>query len=66
MLVHGAALDRHTVPHGGDCVLEPRGAIDDEEFGSAQAALDEIIEHRTPRLGALDDGSEWRDDNDQG
>jgi hypothetical protein len=35
-----------TVPHGGDCVLEPRGAIDDEEFGSAQAALDEIIEHR--------------------
>jgi len=53
VLVHCTALDRHAVPHGGDRVFEPRCAIDDEEFGPPEATLDEIVEHRTPGLGAL-------------
>jgi SNF2-related domain len=35
MLVDGAALDRNAVPDGGDRVLEPRRAIDYQEFGPA-------------------------------
>src|SRR4029077_3075260 len=31
----------------------PRRAIDDEEFGTPEPALDEIAEHRAPGLGAL-------------
>src|SRR5438046_2558517 len=36
VLVDRAALDRYAVPDGGDRVLEPRRAIDDEELGTAQ------------------------------
>ena len=32
MLVDRAALDRHTVPHGSDRLVEPRRAVDDEEL----------------------------------
>jgi hypothetical protein len=53
MLVNRAALDRHSVPDGGDGLVEPRRAIDDEELGSPQPALDEIVEDRAPGLGAL-------------
>ena len=53
VLVDRAALDRHAVPHGGDRLVEPGGAIDDEELGPPQAAPDEIVEHGAPSLGAL-------------
>jgi transposase len=46
--VDRAALDRHAVPHGGDRLVEPGRAIDDEELGPPQAALDEIVEDATP------------------
>jgi DNA topoisomerase-1 len=35
----------HAIPNGGDRALKPRAAIDDEELGPPQAALDEIVEH---------------------
>ena len=44
VLVNRAALHRHAVPYGGDRLVEPRRAIDDEELGPPQAALDEIVE----------------------
>jgi hypothetical protein len=53
VLVHRAALDRHAVPDGGDRLLEPRRAVDDEELRPPQPALDEIVEDRAPGLGAL-------------
>ena len=53
MLMHGAPLHRHAIPNGGDRALEPRAAINDEEFGPPQAAPDEIVEDRAPGLGAL-------------
>jgi len=43
----------HAVPDSGNGLVEPRCPIDDEEFGSLQAALDEIVEDRAPSLGAL-------------
>ena len=49
MLVNRAALHRHAVPDGGDGLLQPRRAVDDEELGPAQAALDEIVEHACAR-----------------
>src|SRR5664280_1138776 len=53
VLVNRAALDRHSVPDGGNGLVEPRRAIDDEELGTLKPALDEIVEHRAPSLGAL-------------
>src|SRR5215204_4246121 len=53
VLVNRASLHRNAVPHGGDRVLEPRRAIDDEELRPAQATADEIVEDRAPGLGAL-------------
>src|SRR5215831_10455859 len=53
VLMNRASLHRHAVPNGGDRALEPRAAIDDEEIGPPQAALDEIVEHGAPGLGAL-------------
>ena len=53
VLVNRAALHRHAVPDGGDGLLEPRRAVDDEELGPSQAALDEIVEDGAPGLGAL-------------
>ena len=38
MLMHGAALHRHAVPHGGDRLVKPGGAVDNEEVGPPQAA----------------------------
>ena len=34
-------------------IVEPRRAVDDEELGRSQAALDEIVEDGAPGLGAL-------------
>ena len=53
VLVDRAALDRNAVPYGGDRLVEPGRAIDDEELGVTQSALDEIVEDGTPSLGAL-------------
>jgi|HubBroStandDraft_1064217.scaffolds.fasta_scaffold1667226_1 hypothetical protein len=52
MLVHRAPLHRHAIPNGGNRALEARAAIDDEQLGPPQAALDEIVEHGAPSLGA--------------
>ena len=53
MLVNRAALGRHTVPDGGERLLEPGCAVDDEELRPAQAARDEVVENGTPGLGGL-------------
>src|SRR5258705_948704 len=53
VLVHGAALHWHAIPDGGDGLVEPGCAVDDEELGPPQLALDEIVDDGTPRLGAL-------------
>src|SRR5581483_1605308 len=53
VLVRGTALHRHAIPHGGDYSLKPWRAVDNEEFGTAQAAPDEIVEQDTPGFGTL-------------
>src|SRR5258708_28641256 len=53
MLVNRAALDRNAVPNGGDRLVEPRRAVDDEELGPPQPALDGIAEESAPGLRAL-------------
>ena len=53
MLVNRAPLDRHTVPDGGNRLLEPRRAVDEEELGRSEAARDEIVEDGAPGLGTL-------------
>src|ERR1700760_3277318 len=53
VLMHGAPLHRHAIPNGGNRALKPRAAINDEELGPPQAALDEVVEHGAPSLGAL-------------
>src|SRR5262249_12886953 len=53
VLVNSTALHRRAIPHGGDCGLKPRRTVDNEEFGTAQAAPDEIVENGTPGFGTL-------------
>jgi hypothetical protein len=53
MFVHRAPLNRHAIPSGGNCALEPGAAIDDEELGTPQAARDKVVEHGAPGRGAL-------------
>src|ERR1019366_5527339 len=53
VLMNRAALHRHSVPDRGDGLVEPRRAIDNEEFGPTQPALDEVVQHSAPCLGAL-------------
>ncbi|TPV98791.1 MAG: hypothetical protein USCAAHI_01783 [Beijerinckiaceae bacterium] len=48
MLMHRAALNRHIGPQRGERVLEPRRAVDDDEFRRLQSALDKIVEQRPP------------------
>ena len=43
MLMHGAALNRHAVPHRGDRLVESSGAVDNQELGPPQTACDEIV-----------------------
>jgi ABC-type glutathione transport system ATPase component len=44
VLVNRASLDRHTVPNGGNRLLQPRSAVHNEELGPVQAAVDEIVD----------------------
>src|SRR3982074_3812891 len=53
MLVSRAALDWHSVPDGGNGLVEPRRAVHDEELGAPQPAFDEIGEDSAPGLGTL-------------
>ena len=53
IFTNDATLHRHAVPDRGDGLVEPRRAVDDEEFGTPQPALDKVVEHRAPGLGAL-------------
>src|SRR6202047_5402829 len=53
VLVDRAALNRHAIPNRGDGLVEPRRAIDDEEFRAPQPAMDEAVEDGAPGLGAL-------------
>src|SRR4029434_8230445 len=53
VLMDRAALDRHAVPDGGDGLVEPRRAIDNEELGTPEPALDETVEDSAPGFGAL-------------
>ena len=40
-------------PEGGQCLLQPGSAIDNQELRLAQPALDEIVENGAPRLAGL-------------
>lgn len=51
--VHGTALHRYVAPHRGDGAVDPRRAIDDQEFRPPQTAPDQIVEHAAPSLGAF-------------
>jgi hypothetical protein len=42
VLVYRAALGRHVAPEGGQRLLQPGAAVDNQEFWLAQPALDEI------------------------
>jgi len=48
VLVNCAPLHRHAIPDGGNRLVEPRRAVDDEELGPTQIALDEIVEDSRP------------------
>jgi hypothetical protein len=48
MLVDRAALGRHVAPEGGQRLLQPGAAIDNQKLWLAQPALDEIVENRAP------------------
>jgi hypothetical protein len=49
VLVDRAALGRYVAPEGGQCLLQPRTAVDDQKLWLAQPALDEIVENGAPR-----------------
>ena len=50
VLVDRAALRWHVAPEGGQCLLQPSAAVDDQKLWLAQSALDEIVENGAPRL----------------
>src|SRR5262245_62526824 len=52
VLVDRAALRRHVAPEGGQCLLQPRTAVDDQKLWLAQPALDRSEEH-TSELQSL-------------
>src|SRR6516165_1964820 len=45
VLVDRAALRWHVAPEGGQCVLQPSAAVDDQKLWLAQPALDEVVEN---------------------
>ena len=53
VLVNRAALHRHAIPDGGNDLVEPWRAVDNEELGPSQPAPDEIVEDGASGLGAL-------------
>jgi hypothetical protein len=48
VLVYRAALGRHVAPEGGQRLLQPGAAVDNQELWLAQPALDEIAATRRP------------------
>src|ERR1700732_1699429 len=48
MLVHRAALNRDIGPQHSQRRIQPRGAVDDDEFRRLQATFDKIVEERSP------------------
>src|SRR5947209_3578490 len=53
VLVDRAALGRYVAPEGGQRLLQPSAAVDNQKLWLAQPALEEIIENRAPRLAGL-------------
>src|SRR5215468_356493 len=53
VLVDRTALRRHVAPEGGQCLLQPSAAVDDQELWLAEPALNEILENGAPRLAGL-------------
>src|SRR6266446_6156630 len=53
VLVHGAPLDRHAIPDGGDGLLQSLPAIHDQQLRPAQTTTDEIVENTAPSFAAL-------------
>ncbi len=53
MLVNRAPLCWHAVPDNGERLVEPGGAVHDQELRPAQASGDEVIENDTPGFGCL-------------
>jgi hypothetical protein len=51
--VDRAALCRHVATEGGQRLLHPGAAVDNQELWLAQPALDEIVENHAPRLAGL-------------
>src|SRR6201996_1044078 len=51
--VDGAALGRHVAPQGGQRLLQPGAAVDNQELRLAQAAFGEIVENGAPRPAGL-------------
>ena len=51
--VDRAPLRRHRGPEGGQRLLEPGGAVDDQELRGAQATRDQVVEHGPPSGLAL-------------
>ena len=48
MFVHATALDRRIRPKRRDRFIQSGAAVDDDEFGSWQAARDEVVEESPP------------------
>src|SRR5580704_9231748 len=48
MLVHRAALNRDIGPQHSQRRIQPRGAVDDDEFRRLQATFDKIVEEHSP------------------
>jgi hypothetical protein len=53
VLVKRATLHRHVIPDGGNRLVEPGGAVDDEEFRLPQATPSEIVEDGAPSFSTL-------------
>ena len=53
VLMDRAALGRHVAPEGGQCLLQPSAAVDDEKLWLAHPALDKIVENGAPRRAPL-------------
>src|SRR5947209_14465172 len=53
VLVDRAALGRHVAPEGGQRLLQPRAAVDNQKLWLVQPAVHEVIENGAPRLAGL-------------
>ena len=48
MLVRRAPLHRHRGPEGSERLLQPGGAVEDQELRGPQPARDQVVGHRPP------------------